>query len=144
MVAQGVLAAFGIPFQEGIPTNLDGNQLPNSPEHTIKLGLQYTWPLDMLAGDLTLRWDYYWQDDSYAREFNTKGDEIDSWDQHNMALIYNSTNGKWMARAWVRNMQDEENITGHYLTSDTSGYFRNYFLTEPKIYGLTVRYNFGE
>ena len=144
MVAQGVLAAFGIPFQEGIPTNLDGNQLPNSPEHTIKLGLQYTWPLDMLAGDLTLRWDYYWQDDTYAREFNTKGDEIDSWDQHNMALIYNSTDGKWNARAWVRNIQDEENITGHYLTSDTSGYFRNYFLTEPKIYGLTVRYNFGE
>ena len=79
-----------------------------------------------------------------AREFNTKGDEIDSWDQHNMALIYNSTDGKWNARAWVRNIQDEENITGDYLTSDTSGYFRNYFLTEPKIYGLTVRYNFGE
>jgi len=143
MVAQGILDAFGIPYQEGVAVDLDGNQLPNSPEHTIKLGVGYTWPLDALKGDLTLRWDYYWQDDSYAREFNTVGDEIDSWDQHNASLIYNSHDGKWNARAWVRNIQDEENVTGHYLTSDTSGYFRNYFVTEPRIYGLTVRYAFG-
>jgi hypothetical protein len=28
-------------------------------------------------------------------------------------------------------------------TSDTSGFFRNYFLTEPRIYGASVRYSFG-
>ncbi len=34
-------------------------------------------------------------------------------------------------------------MTGKYLTSDTSGFFRNYFLTEPRIYGLAITYNFG-
>ena len=144
MVSQAILPLFGIPFQEGIAGSLDGNQLPNAPEHTIKLGLGYTLPFEALAGDITFRWDYYWQDDSYAREFNTKGDEIDSWDQHNAAIIYNSNNGKWSGRLWSRNLQDEDNVTGHYLTADTSGYFRNYFTTEPRIYGLSVRYNFGE
>ena len=143
MVSQAFLDALMIPYQEGVPTSLDGNQLPNAPEHTLKVGMAYTWPMELLRGDVTLRWDYYWQDDTYAREFNTVGDEIDSWDQHNLALMYNSTNGKWNARAWVRNVQDEDNVTGHYLTADTSGYFRNWFLTEPRIYGLTVRYNFG-
>ncbi len=144
MVAKPILDAFGIPYQEGIAADLDGNSLPNAPEHTIKLGLAYTWPIDAISGELTLRYDYYWQDDSYAREFNTRGDRISSWDQHNAALMYASTDGKWNARLWVRNLQDEDNITGHYLTSDTSGYYRNYFTTEPRIYGLSVRYNFGE
>ena len=143
-VNSGILDAFGIPWQEGLPQSLDGNQLPNAPEHTIKLGLAYTLPSEIFGGDVTFRWDYYWQDDSYAREFNTKGDAIDSWDQHNAAIMYNSTDGKWNARLWARNLQDEDNITGHYLTSDTSGYFRNYFTTEPRIYGFTMRYNFGE
>lgn len=141
--SRSFLAAAGVATSDGLPVNLGGNQLPNAPEFTFRLGVQYTWPVSTLAGDLTLRWDYYWQDDAYAREFNTKGDEIDSWDQHNMSLIYESHNGDWQARLWARNLQDEDNVTGHYLTSDTSGYFRNYFLTEPRVYGLSVRYKFG-
>ena len=49
----------------------------------------------------------------------------------------------WEGRLWVRNIQDEDNVTGKYLTSDTSGFFRNYFLTDPRIYGASVKYNFG-
>lgn len=127
----------------GLPVDLDGNSLPNAPEHTIHLGLAYTFQVPALAGSLTARWDYYWQDDSYGREFNTVGDQIDSWDQHNASLIYESDNGQWTVRAWIRNIGDEDNVTGHYLTSDTSGYFRNYFLTEPRVYGASVRFNFG-
>ena len=56
---------------------------------------------------------------------------------------YTSTDGRWEAKGWIRNIQDDENITGKYLTSDTSGFYRNYFLTEPRIYGATVKYNFG-
>ena len=103
----------------------------------------HTWNIDIIRGALTARWDYYWQDESYAREFNTKSDEIDSWDQHNASLIYESNNGRWSARAFIRNLEDEDNVTGHYVTSDTSGYYRNYFLTEPRIYGASVRFAFG-
>ena len=143
IIARPFLDAIGVTTVEGVPFDLEGNQLPNSPEHTIKLGVAYTFPLDALNGGLTVRWDYYWQDESYAREFNTIGDEIDSWDQHNLSLTYASNDQKWNVRAWVRNIQDEDNVTGHYVTSDTSGYYRNYFLTEPRIYGLTARYTFG-
>jgi len=133
----------GIETSDGIPTQLDGNSLPNSPENTIHIGVGYTWQIAALRGGLTARWDYYWQDDSYGREFNTVGDEIDSWDQHNASLIYESDSGQWIVRAWIRNIQDEDNVTGKYLTSDTSGFYRNYFLTEPRVYGATVRFMFG-
>jgi iron complex outermembrane recepter protein len=132
-----------VDVNDGFETDLDGNKLPNSPEHTIHIGLAYTWQIEQIAGALTARYDYYWQDSSYAREFNTKGDEIDSWDQQNASLIYESSNGVWEGRLWVRNLADDNNVTGKYLTSDTSGFFRNYFLTEPRIFGASVKYNFG-
>ena len=141
--SRGFLDSLGIETLDGLPIDLDGNQLPNSPEHSIRLGLAYTWDAPMLRGFLTARWDYYWQDESYAREFNSIGDAIASWSQHNAALIYESRDRRWTLKAWVRNLTDEENVTGKYLTSDTSGSFRNYFLTEPRLYGASFRYNFG-
>ena len=140
--SRNFLTAAGVETSDGFATQLSGNQLPNSPEHTVHLGVAYTWEVGAIAGTLTGRWDYYWQADSYAREFNTPGDKIDSWDQHNLSLIYESNDGHWMVKAWARNLQDEDNVTGKYLTSDTSGFYRNYFLTEPRIFGASVRYSF--
>ena len=91
---------------------------------------------------MTARWDWYWQSESYAREFNTVGDEIDAWSQHNATAIYEKD--RWQVRAWVRNILNDDNVTGKYLTSDTSGFFRNYFLTEPRIYGVSFRYGFAD
>ncbi|MEE4360878.1 MAG: TonB-dependent receptor [Pseudomonadales bacterium] len=138
--SRAFLNGAGVETSDGIPVDIDGNQLPNSPENTIHIGVQYTWDVPALAGSITPRWDYYWQDDMYAREFNTGGDFIEAWDQHNASLIYESFDGHWQLRAWVRNLQNGNNVTGHYLTSDTSGFFRNYFLTEPRIWGVSARY----
>jgi len=143
IIERGCADLVGVETVEGIPFDLEGNSLPNSPEHTVHLGIAYTWNIPAIAGSLTGRWDYYWQGDSWAREFNDRGDAIDSWDQHNASLVYNSDNGQWTVRAWIRNIGDEDNVTGHYVTSDTSGYFRNYQLTEPRLFGGSVRYNFG-
>ena len=142
-MSRAFLTANGIETSDGNAVGIDGNSLPNSPEHTIHIGAQYTWEVPRIAGTLTPRWDYYWQDDMFAREFNSAADFIESWDQHNLSLIYESFDGKWQARAWVRNIQDSNNITGHYLTSDTSGFYRNYFLTEPRIWGASIRYTMG-
>ena len=138
--SRNFLRQVGVETLDGVPVDLDGNRLPNAPDHTLRLGLAYTFP--MQGGDLTARWDVYWQSDSHAREFNTRGDEIDSWTQHNASLIYER--GGWTAKTWVRNVANEDNVTGKYLTSDTSGFFRNYFVTEPRIFGVSVRYAFGE
>ena len=139
--SRGFLAAAGVETLDGIPVNLDGNTLPNSPGNTLRLGVAYTMSR-VVGGALTLRWDYYRQGESYAREFNTLGDRIDSWDQHNAMAIYDR--GSWTTKAWVRNIGNADNVTGKYLTSDTSGFFRNYFLTEPRIFGVSLRYDFGD
>jgi outer membrane receptor protein involved in Fe transport len=140
-LSRGYLKANGVAVAEGLPIDLDGNELPQSPENKVHVGAAYT--IATSFGSFTPRVDYYWQSESYAREFNTKGDYIDSWDQWNASVLYESVDGRWEARAWIRNIGDEDNVTGKYLTSDTSGFFRNYFLTEPRIYGASFTYNFG-
>ena len=138
--SRAFLNGAGVETREGIPVDLDGNSLPNAPEHTLRLGMSYTWNVG--PGELTARWDAYWQGESFAREFNTPGDDIGSWTQHNATLIFER--GGWTAKVWVRNIANDDNVTGKYLTSDTSGFFRNYFLTEPRIFGASLRYAFGE
>jgi hypothetical protein len=112
----------GVGVLEGIATDLDGNRLPQSPENTVHVGVAYT--IDTAFGSFTPRVDYYRQGDMYAREYNTKGDYVSSWDQWTASLLYQSNDGRWEGRAWVRNLTDEDNITGKYLTSDTSGFYR--------------------
>ena len=138
--SRGFLTAFGVETSDGNLTDLDGNSLPYSPQHTIKIGASYQW-LEKWNGGITLRWDYYWQSEAYARVYNTLGDEMDAWSQHNVSVIYESNDDKYNVKLWMRNVGDKDNVTGHYLTSDTSGFFRNYFLTEPRIAGLSVGVN---
>lgn len=138
--SRNFLTAFGVETSDGNLTDLEGNSLPNSPAHTLKLGASYQW-LEKWNGTVTFRWDYYWQSGSYARVYNTKGDDIDAWSQQNLSLIYESDDDKYNVKLWMRNVADNDNVTGHYLTSDTSGFFRNYFLTEPRIMGLSVGVN---
>lgn len=133
------LNSMGVETLDGVPVDIAGNRLPNAPEHNLRLGVAHTWSL--VGGTLGVRWDWYWQADSYAREFNTKGDEIESWAQHNATATYVRDNVT--VRLWVRNVLNDDNVTGKFVTTDTSGFFRNYFLTEPRIYGLSLRLDLG-
>ncbi len=135
------LEAAGVETSDGIAADLGGNALPNVPEHSVSLGIAYTWTPPI--GLITVRGDYYWQDVAYARVFNHPADRMDSWEQLNLSLTYQSPDGRWLARGWVRNLGNDNNVTGHFLTNDFSGRFRNYFLTEPRIYGLSLRFAFG-
>jgi outer membrane receptor protein involved in Fe transport len=107
----------------------------------VSLGAQYAF---QLAGDseLTLRVDYYWQDDMYARLFNRPIDKIESWDIWNAQATYTSTDNRWYARAYVKNISDDDNLVGMYVTDPSSGMFTNVFSIEPRTYGLAVGYNF--
>jgi outer membrane receptor protein involved in Fe transport len=150
LYADGIPAWFSQPFLEqagvatstGVPANLAGNHMPTAPEHTLRLGLAYTWFWQ--TGSLTARWDYYWQDVSYSRVFNRPGDKIDAWDQHNASLGFASADGRWMVKAWARNIGNDDNVTDHFQSNGVRrGLRRNYFLMEPRIYGATFEYSFG-
>ena len=126
----------------GIEQDLDGNQLQNSPEFSYSLGAQYTWDFGN-ASALSLRVDYYWQDDIYTRLYNRPVDKVEDWDIWNAQATYTAADERWYIRAFVKNIADDDNIVAHYFTDASSGNFTNVFAIEPRTYGVALGYNFN-
>ena len=129
------------PYQFGVPQNIGGNKLPNTPDFTVSVGAQY---VVELPGDwrATIRGDYYWQDDSFARIFNAVNDQLKSYHVVNGTLTFANVGQGLDLQLFVKNAFNAQPITGVYLTSDTSGLFQNVFTLEPRTFGaqLTKRF----
>jgi len=130
-------------YTDSVEVNLDGNPLAGSPETSFSVGAQYTFRIgDSL--ELTPRVDYYWQDDSQARIYNSPIDRIESWDNINAQITLAPDTYKWYFKVFVQNLNDDDNITGQFLNSAALGLSTNVFLMEPRRYGATFGINFGD
>jgi outer membrane receptor protein involved in Fe transport len=127
--------------RSGVAVDLDGNELKNSPSTTISLGAQYSW--DMERANISVRLDYYWQDDMWGREFNRDPvDRIDSFDVWNAQATLASSDNSWYVRGYIKNITDSDALAGMYVTDPSSGLFTNVFPIEPRLYGVALGYNF--
>ncbi len=45
-------------------------------------------------------------------------------------------------QGFIKNVFDEDNITGEYLTSARSGLYTNAFLNDPRLFGVRVGAHF--
>ncbi len=125
---------------EGFDKDISGKQLPNAPHFTLSMGAQYSMPVsETWAG--TLRGDFYFQSDSYARVFNDRPyDEIHGYTNMNFALIFTNQDG-WQAMAYVKNVLDTTAITGAFLNSDDAALTTNVFATDPRLFGIRITKN---
>jgi iron complex outermembrane receptor protein len=123
----------------GVQIDQDGNNIAGSPEYSYNLGAAYTFVLGNV-GDLTVSTNYYWQDEFYSRNFNTVGDKVDEWEVWNASARLQSVDDTWYAEAWIKNILDDDYVTGTYLTSPVSSLFTNQFILDPQTYGATVGY----
>jgi outer membrane receptor protein involved in Fe transport len=124
----------------GFTKDLGGNSLPNTPPFTLSAGAQYSMPLsEAWAG--TLRGDFYWQGNSFARIFNDKPyDQLHGYTNLNLALIFTNQDG-WQAMAYVKNVFDTTAITGAFLNSDDTALTTNVFVTDPRLFGIRITKN---
>ncbi|WP_421934897.1 TonB-dependent receptor [Phenylobacterium sp.] len=126
---------------QGVPVNLTGKELPNSPKFTVGFGAQYKWDIsDSMS--LTARADYYRQDDSYARIFNSTTDKLEGYQNINATVTLSNPDWGLDIQLYGKNLTDEQPITDLYLTDDSSGLFTNTFTLEPRQYGVTVTKKF--
>ena len=137
----GALTVADLTPSEGTAVNLKGKELPNSPATTVSLAAQYTQPM----GDnwkVVFRGDYYWQDASWSRIYNSSSDILPSWENANFSISLDNLEHQFTVKAFVKNAFDKDAITDKYLTDDSSGLFTNVFLIEPRTYGVTVSKKF--
>jgi len=126
---------------EGFSKDLSGNQLPNAPHFTVSLGGQYSMPLsEDWAG--TVRADFYWQSQSFARVFNDRPyDKLRGYSTTNLALIFTNADG-WQVIGYVKNVFNKTAITGAFLNSDDTALTTNVFVTDPRLIGVRITKNF--
>lgn len=140
VAAGGGLPARTVLVGQGIPVNLEGKRLPNSPEWTVSIGAQYIWNFDDWR--VTLRGDYYRQAESYARIYNTEADHLKSWENVNATLTLNNEEMGLNLQFYVKNLFDDTPITDIYVTDDSSGLFTNVFSLDPREYGVSLTKTF--
>jgi iron complex outermembrane receptor protein len=135
-------AAFGgiTVYSSGITSNIKGNKLPGAPDYKFSAGAQYA----LALGDLTLtpRADYIYTGKSVGNIFGGPVNEVPSFSQVNAQLQLDGPGKKWFARAWVQNLQNNDSITGLYVTDQSSGNYTNVFTLEPRRYGVTAGLKF--
>ncbi len=123
-----------------VAINLAGNKLPNSPEFKIKVGAQYSTAFLNSGWSSTARIDYVWQDNYFAREFNTPTDRIGAWGITNLQWRFDSPNKKLSVSTFVKNATGENNITSIVIEDAVVGSYRNVRLLDPRTYGVKVEY----
>ena len=118
-----------------------GRQLTHAPKVTGVGGVTMRFPLGPLAGVFHI-------DARYTGEHNTGADLNpvklqDAYTVVNARLIFNSAGGMnpWTVDFWAQNMTDEDySVTIFDAPLQTGTY--NAFLGEPRVYGVSVRYDF--
>lgn len=144
-----LLAAYGWSFTDpkgigdanGSPVNIGGNELENTPAMQVDISAQYTQPLDngfSLVGHV----DFYWQSHMWGRVWEDPADRIGSWNTTNALLTLNAPDARWYVQAFIKNIFDNSNVTGEYLTSASSGLYTNAFQEDPRTYGIAFGAHF--
>ena len=119
--------------------DLSGNTLPNAPESTAKLGLN--WEGEVGNGILRLRGEAYYQDDVYFTEWNRADAYQASYEQYNASAEY-SWNDQWQLSVWGRNLSDEEVMSNNIITAPLYDSLRVGAVLPPRTYGATVTFQF--
>lgn len=126
----------------GFLADVGGNELPNAPRFTVSLGAQQTYWLPGGNWSATGRVDWYWQDKSYHRIYNTEYDRLQDWTNTNLSLWVSNDRIGITVEAYVKNVFNESPITGAFLNSDDTGLSTNVFTLDPRLIGLSIRKRF--
>ncbi|MBP6699840.1 MAG: TonB-dependent receptor [Halioglobus sp.] len=113
-----------------------------SPEWNLNAMIRYEWP--MFRGYVALQGDTVYVDDRVFALTGLEPSAAGSYSVSNVSVSYATEDRKWLARAFVDNVFDEEYLV---QTFDLSG-LSNFGMTEqyygrPQWWGLSLQYTFG-
>jgi len=140
----GSAAPGALPFTyyaSGVPVNIRGNQLPQSPNFKFSWGAQYTADFDN-GWSLVPRFDFTYTGGYYGSIFNQPVNKIQGYIVMNAQVQLNGRNDKWFVRGFIQNLANNNAITGLYVTDQSSGLFTNAFTLEPRRYGIAAGFKF--
>ena len=136
------MGSMGIETIQGALVSIDGNSLPQAPEESFNLAFSYNYAM---GNGMTLipTASFYYQSEMFNSEFNsTLSDQIDSWEEVNLGLTVIPAQGDWVARLYVRNATDEDNVTTKFNSTDITGNYQTWQYRDPRTVGLELTMDF--
>lgn len=120
-----------------------GGQLAFTPKHKVVLNAGYTLPLDESIGSITLSGTYTYQTKMFGSSVSSARYQwLPSQEQVNLNLSWNSIGGMPIDVAgFVTNLTKEKFWVA---TPGASFGFESVVLNQPRMYGVRVKYRFGE
>jgi len=120
--------------------DLDGNQFPLTPEH--KASLNGTYFFDAFTFDWAATVSYLYTGKQWMEPFNVSGlDRVDSYGRWDANLAVTTGDETWKAILFVRNISDDRDILTR-SRPDPVTHNAQVNLSQPRIYGMTLEYNF--
>ncbi len=132
-------------FVDPLRTRLvEGNTLPQSPEHKVSLTGSYRF--DMEDGSYFLPTvSYSWRDSFYDTFFNNELEEAPAYDNLDTRLNWYSSDGMFQVTAWVRNVLDEDQATSFSANNfrvQDSGRYQTQNFSLPRTYGIDLLFHY--
>ncbi len=123
-------------------SNLAGNELPRAPDLTAFVAATYETSLTgNLDGFIRAEWQH--TGDQFFSVFNRPNVAQDAYDLFNASIGISSSDGRWDARLWVRNLADEEYFSNLFESGVTDVLvIPQGFVGPPRTYGVSVGFNF--
>nr|WP_321359407.1 TonB-dependent receptor [uncultured Hyphomonas sp.] len=123
-----------------VTRDLNGLRLPRAPEWKANIGVQADF--EAMAGNVTLRADYSYQDKIYFTVFNIDAASQDSYGLLRARASYEPNNGRYKIALFGENLTDEKYFTNQILTGTTYGAEFVGSLGAPTIFGIELSTTF--
>ena len=78
----------------------------------------------------------------WGRIYNAPLDKIPAWYRWDAQVIVEDQEARWFLRGYVRNILNDDNITGIYVSDAATSNFTNVFVIEPRLFGFAIGANF--
>jgi len=129
----------------GVQT-FEGDAMPGVPKHSVTLGADYEHPLPWSGWTAKFHVDGSFRDDTVSSfndisNFGRSFFELDSFWIWNASLVLDS-GSNWSASLFVRNIGNEEGITGGLAEGDLSERGARFYVAKPRTIGLGFSYSY--
>ena len=125
--------------RNGVPTSIDGFELPNAPELTLTAGWEHEWRLGS-AGALVGRAQSYYNSGYWMVFTHDTNTRQESYTNSSASLTYETASERWSVGLWVRNIEDDAVYIGANKPGPNASTAP--YLLAPRTWGGSFRYRF--
>ena len=121
------------------PVDLEGNELPNMPNHKWSVTADYAHPLGS-GGQLLFSTSYSFTGERFNRIHNIPNDVLDSYTRWDGSVTWIPASGNRSLTFFVENINDRIGIMELESNGWSDGYYQDATLTDPQFMGLVFRW----